>query len=183
VPLLVLAFALLALLLLFVLLLPLSLLQRYRVGKARRLARGWMVTTNLVSMLISTAIFLAGAAVTSLWVPRALPYALLGLVGGCLVGLLGLLASRWEPTPAGLHYTPNRFLVLAVTLVVAARIGYGLWRGWRTWQSNPGDTSWLEALGVAGSLAAGGVVIGYYVAYFAGLRRRVSRHRRAALGR
>lgn len=177
-PIVALAVVLLGALLLFVLLLPLSLVQRYRVGKARRLARGWMVTTNLVSMGISVAIFLAGAAITSVWVPRALPYATLGLLGGAVLGWLGLLASRWEPTPAGLHYTPNRLLVLAITLVVTARIAYGLWRGWYVWQDNPGETGWLEALGVAGSLAAGGVVIGYYTAYFAGLRRRLRRHQR-----
>ena len=40
-PIVALAFVLLGMLLLFVLLLPLSLVQRYRVGKARRMARGW----------------------------------------------------------------------------------------------------------------------------------------------
>ena len=116
-PILALAVVLLGMVLLFALLVPLSLWQRYRVGKARRLARGWVVTTNLVSMGISVAIFLVGAAITSVWVPRALPYAGLGLVAGLVLGWLGLLASRWEPGPAGLFYTPNRFLVLAVTLV------------------------------------------------------------------
>lgn len=33
-------------------------------------------------------------------------------------------------TPRTLHDTPTRWLVLAITLVVAARIVYGLWRGW-----------------------------------------------------
>jgi hypothetical protein len=179
-PVVVLILALLALLPLFVLLLPLSLVLRYRMGTARRRARGWVVTTNLVSVALSAGILLLAAAVTSLWVPRALPYSLLGLLGGGLLGRLGLLASRWEPTSAGLHYTPNRWLVLALTLVVTARLGYGLLRGWQAWQDNPGDPSWIEALGVSGSLAAGGVLIGYYAVYLAGLRRRLRRHRQGA---
>jgi hypothetical protein len=178
VPLLVLALALLAILALFVLLLPLSLVQRYRLGKARRLARGWVVTTNLISLALSAAVFLAGAAITSVWVPRALLYSVLGLLAGCLLGLLGLAASRWEPGPAGLHYTPNRWLVLALTLLVSGRLAYGFWRGWQAWRQDPGDAGWLAAIGVAGSMAAGAVVLGYYLAYWAGLRRLLGRQRR-----
>jgi hypothetical protein len=68
--------------------------------------------------------------------------------------------------------------VLAITLVVTARLIYGFWRSWHAWQSTPGDTSWLAASGAAGSLAAGALVLGYYLAYWAGVWRRVSQDRR-----
>ena len=151
---------------------PLSLFLGYRTGKARRLARRWVVTTNLVSLVISTTIFLAGAAVTSWWVPRALPFGALGLLAGGLLGLLGLAATRWEPTPRGLFYTPNRWLVLFVSLVVTARVGYGFWRVWHAWHRGAGE-SWLDVFGVAESMAAGAVVLGHYLVYFVGLRRRL----------
>jgi hypothetical protein len=36
--------------------------------------------------------------------------------------------------------------------------------------------SWFVAAGVAGSMAAGAVVIGYYLVYWLGVRRRWRRH-------
>jgi uncharacterized membrane protein YbhN (UPF0104 family) len=116
----------------------------------------------------------------SYWIPAAFGYALVGLAGGCLLGLLGLWLSRWEETPRSLHYTPSRALVLAITLVVMARLIYGSWRSWHAWHLTPGDASWLAASGAAGSLAAGALVLGYYLTYWAGVWRRVSRHRGAA---
>jgi hypothetical protein len=160
-------------------LMPLSIVLRYRAGTARRLARGWVAVLNLLAIATSIAIFLAVAAVTSLWAPRALSYSLAGLLGGCLLGWLGLTLSRWEATPGSLYYTPSRMLVLAITLVVTSRMVYGFWRAWHAWGSRPDDTTWLAAAGAAGSLAAGAVVLGYYLAYWTGIWRRLSRMKRA----
>jgi hypothetical protein len=165
----------------FIALIPLSLFLRYRAGTARRQARGWVATLNLVAILISVALFLGTAAVTNFWVPNAVRYSVLGLAVGCVLGLLGLWWSRWETTPETLHYTPNRLLVLTITVVVLARMAFGLWRGWHAWGARAADTSWLAAAGAAGSLGAGAVVLGYYLMYWAGLSRQVKRHRRGAL--
>jgi len=178
VPFIAVAVALLVVLALIALM-PLSIVLRYRAGTARRLARGWVATINVLGIATSAALFLAAAAVTSLWVPKAFTYTLLGLAGGCLLGLLGLLSSRWEATPRALHYTPNRWLVLAKGRIVTSRLIYGFWRGWHTWRSTPDDTSLLVAFGAAGSLAAGAVVLGYYLTYWTGVWRRLKRHRRA----
>jgi hypothetical protein len=162
--------------LLAIVLMPLSLIQRYRVGTSRRLARGWVATLNLIAIFISIGLFLTGAAVTGLWVPRAFSYSLLGLGVGCALGFLGLALTRWETAPRSLHYTPNRWLVLGITLVVTSRVLYGLWRTWDAWRSGL-DHSWLAASGAAESLGAGAVVLGYYFIYWAGVRRRWLRHR------
>jgi hypothetical protein len=100
-------------------------------------------------------LFLFVAAVTSFWVSDAFRYSLFGLMGGCLLGLLGLALSRWEETPQALHYTPNRWLILIITLAVTARLLYGVWRIWHGWHASGSDRSWLEGAGVAGSLALG----------------------------
>ena len=159
-----------------VFLMPLSLVMRYRAGTARRRARGWVAAVNIGGLALSIALFLAGAAITNIWVPRTLAYSVLGLAGGCVLGVIGLWITRWEPTYEGLHYTPNRWLVLAVTLVFTARVLYGFWRGWHAWRAAPGEASWLAAFGIAGSLAAGALVLGYYLAYWTGVRRRLRRH-------
>jgi hypothetical protein len=158
-------------------LIPISIVQRYRVGTSRRLARGWVATLNLMTLAFSTVLVLVGAAVTSVWVPDAFTYTLVGLGSGCVLGLLGLLLSRWEATPRSLHYTPNRLLVLTITVLVTARLVYGFWRGWHTWQSGLDGRSWLTVSGAAGSMAAGAVVLGYYLTYWAGVRRRITRWR------
>ena len=177
-PLLILALPFVLVLALLVLM-PLSLLQRYRMGTARRSARGWVATANVVAMTLSVAFFMTVAALTSVFVVNAFTYALLGLLGGCVLGILGLWLSRWEPAQGSLHYTPNRWLVLAITLVVTGRVAYGVLRAWHTWRVSPNDASWLASAGLAGSLAAGAVVLGYYLTFWAGVRRRVHRHRRS----
>ncbi len=158
---------------LFVLLLPFSIVQRYRAGTARRVGRPWLARLNFVLVAISAALFAWAAALTTFWVPRAFPSALGGLLGGSLLGLLGLKLTRWEPTERGLHYTPHRLLVLTITVVVMARVFYGFWRGWHAWHRADASTSWLAASGAAGSIAMGGIVLGYYLTYWLGISRRL----------
>jgi hypothetical protein len=163
--------------LVLVALMPLTLWQRYRAGTARRLAREWLATINMLGLVLSSALFLIGAATTSFWVPDAFTYALVGLAGGCALGVLGLLSTRWDRTPRGLYYTPSRVLVLGITLVVTSRLLYGFWRAWHAWGATPDASSWLVASGAAGSLAAGAIVIGYYLSYWSGVRYMLKQHR------
>ena len=154
-------------------LMPLILIQRYRVGTARRMARPWMATFNVVLMALSAICLLAGAAVTAVWVPNAFTGAAAGVALGAGLGLVGLVMTRWEPTAATLHYTPNRWLVLVVTSMVSARVLYGFWRSWTVAQAGVYGTPMMLAFGIPESLAAGGTVIGYYTAYALGVRRRI----------
>jgi hypothetical protein len=147
------------------------------VGTARQPARGWLTTLNLVGLTISTGLFLMTAALTTRWVPDAFRYALTGFAIGCVLGLFGLVLTRWDAGSRGLYYTPNRWLVLGIMLVVTARIGYGFWRSWHAWRAAYEHTALIAASGVAGSLAAGAVVLGYYLIYWTGVRRRLRRHR------
>lgn len=167
---------------LVVLSVPLAIVQRYRLGKARRLARGWVAAVNLFGIATSALVLLMIAAVSSAWVPNAIPYSLGGLLAGCVLGLAGLAVTRWEATPRSLHYTPNRWLVLSITLIVLSRMLYGIWRGWHAWQSTPDGSSWLAEAGAAGSMAAAAIVIGYYLIYWVGLRRRIRRFQNATGG-
>jgi hypothetical protein len=154
-------------------LIPISIVQRYRMGTARQRARGWLATLNIAGLSLSALMFVVGAAVTNVWVPDALVYTAAGLLVGSLAGLVGLRLTRWEPAIGALHYTPNRLLVLTITTVITARIFYGFWRGWHAWHAGAADSSWFVAAGVAGSMAAGAVVLGYYLTYWVGVRRRL----------
>jgi len=160
-----------------VVMVPLSIAMRFRAGSTRRRAWGWLVTLNLVAASLSSAMLLVTAAVSNAWIPNAFRYSLLGSACGLALGLAGLALSRWESTPQGLHYTPNRWLILLITLVVTARILYGFWRAWHSLQTTPAGQSWLANSGAAGSMGAGAAVLAYYVVYWAGLRRMTRKHR------
>ena len=164
--------------LLVVVMIPISIVQRFRTGTARRQARGWVAMLNLVSLVFSIAIVLAGSFVTSQWVPEALTYTVAGLAAGGVLGLLGIALTHWEVSGGLLHYTPNRWLVLGITVVVATRVLYGLWRTWDTLRTSLETMTLVAASGLATSMSAGAVALGYYVVYWAGVRRGIRRFRR-----
>jgi hypothetical protein len=157
-------------------LIPISIIQRYRMGTARQRARGWLIGLNVAGLLLSVALFLVSAAFTTIWVPGAFTYTAAGLSAGAVLGIVGLWLTRWEPGLDALHFTPSRWLVLSITLVVTARLLYGFWRAVTTWRMGVEGESWVVAAGVAGSMAAGAVVLGYYLVYWMGVRGRFRRH-------
>src|SRR5687767_1281314 len=106
------------------------------MGTARRQRRRWVATLNLIAIAISVALFLVGALITSRWIPEALTYTLLGLAAGCVLGVFGTALTRWEYTGRKVQYTPNRWLVLLMTLVVTTRVLYGFWRTWEAWRAS-----------------------------------------------
>ncbi|ALN89683.1 MULTISPECIES: hypothetical protein [Lysobacter] len=166
---------LLVLLALWALLIPIGLIQRYRYGKARRRALPWAVALATALSLISLLLFFASAWVIGHWIDDAPVYAAAGLTAGCALGALGLVLTRFEDEARGLYYTPNRWLVLGLTLIVAARVVYGLWQAAHAWSDM--HEGWLPRQGSL--LAVGGVLLGYYQIYTLGLRRRLRRHARA----
>lgn len=159
--------------LLVVALIPISIVQRFRAGTAERPARRWVATLNVAAVAFSIVLFLGGAYVTSRVVPGALTYTAAGLALGGALGAAGVALTRWHEAGGRLRYTPNRILVLTLTLAVAARLLYGFWRTWQMWQA--GGT---VVPGVAASMSAGAVVLGYYFVFWAGIRRRIGRARR-----
>jgi len=157
-------------------LIPISIIQRYRMGVSRQRARGWLIGFNLAGLTLSVVLFLVSATFTTIWVPGALTYTAGGLATGAALGIVGLWVTRWEPGLDALHFTPARWLVLGITLVVTARLLYGFWRAVNTWRLGAEGESWIAQSGVAGSMAAGAVVLGYYLAYWIGVRSRFRKH-------
>lgn len=182
-PLILLLLALLVILALMMVLVPLSIVQRYRAGTARRPARGWLAMINVFGFGLSSAMIVTTAAISSVWVSGTLGYTAAGLAAGGLLACLGLWLTRWENRDGSLHYTPNRWLVLAISLAVAFRLGLGLWRAWQAWQTRNGDESWLESAGFGGSLAAAALVLGYYLIFWAGIWFRIRNHRKHGTNR
>ena len=160
-----------------VVLIPVSIVQRFRMGTARRQGRHWVATINLVGAVASVLALFVVALITNRWVPETFAYTVAGFALGGAIGALGTGLTRWEDGGRHLHYTPNRWLVLAVTLVVAVRLVYGFWRTWEAWHLSIERGALVAASGVAGSTSAGAVVLGYYLVFWSGVRHRVRRHR------
>ena len=182
-PLLIILIVVVLFVLLAIVMIPVGIIQRYRVGTRRQKARGWVAAINVLGLAVSIALFLVVASLTNIWVPDVTQYTAAGLAGGALLGVLGLALTKWESGLDDLHYTPNRLLVLGLTVVVSARILYGIWRSWESWRAGLSGGSWFVAAGLAGAMAAGAVVLGYYLVYWFGVRRRLMRHARRPLRR
>ena len=156
---------------LWVLLLPLSILQRYRHGRARRRIQPWFVGANAWLLLLSALIFVAVAAALEPWIAHGPRDAAIGMAVGAGFGVLGLQVDRFEATAEGLFRTPNRWLVLGMAVLLAARVALGLWLAWND-GSQAGAAGWLTR---GGLLGVGGVLLGYALATAWGLRARVTR--------
>jgi hypothetical protein len=162
---------------LILLLLPLSLWQRFRTGSARRQARPWLQRLNLWLNLISLLLFALSAGVMAFWWPGVPQWALGGWALGVALGAVGYALTRFEVTSTTLFYTPNAWLVLALTVLVIVRIGAGLHQGWQVsvaGQAWP-DTGWMSHAGLLGMAA---LLLGYSGMYAVLLARRVSRFAR-----
>jgi hypothetical protein len=156
-------------------LIPFSLIQRFRRGTMRRRAVGWVIALNGAGTFVSALLFLSGAAITTRWIPGTLTYTAAGLAAGCVAGALGLALTRWDIAGGRLYFTPNRWLVLGITLVVTLRVFYGFYRSYQAWEATLDRVTWVAASGVATSMSAGAIVLGYYLVYWIGVRRRLRR--------
>ena len=97
-------------------------------------------------------------------------------IGGIL-GLLGLVLTRWESRAEGLFYTPSRWVAFLIVFVIAARLLYGWWRATHTGGSAPDDQHWLiTASGPQLSAAIAAGLIGYYLVYSIGLHLRLRQY-------
>jgi hypothetical protein len=155
----------------------LSLALRYRAGTARRQARRWIASVNVWLTSFSALFFLSFTLLLSLWIGSAFRFAVIGMICGGILGLLGLVLTRWENRSEGLFYTPSRWLALTITLVITARFVYGWWRATHYGSSAPADQHrLLTASGTQLSLAVAAGLIAYYLVYSIGVRLRVKRH-------
>ena len=136
---------------------------RRMVGRQRlSTARAWI---TIVAFPLILVLVLTG----SLLHPLTAVAVLGGAVVGIALGLLGTRLTKFEATPAGLFYTPNAHLGVALSLLLVARLG---WR-FVALQIN-GQAFDPQSMQVGASpltMAIFGTLAGYYVTYAIGLLR------------
>ena len=131
---------------------------RQRLGRVRP----WITVT--VFPLIFALLMLRGLAnpVTGI-------AALAGALVGIGLGVLGTRLTKFEVTPAGLFYTPNAHLGIALSLLLVLRLGYRF----VMLQASSGHAD-PQATQIGSSpltMAIFGTLAGYYVTYAIGLLR------------
>lgn len=149
----------------FGLLIALGLYRRIR----RMVGRQTFSRRRPLLAVIFFPLLLCALAIISLAHPQSLAALAGGVVLGAGLGWYGLNLTSFEATPAGLFYTPNAHLGIALAVLLVVRIGYRLVHGMvLTAQENPLPADFARSpltLAIFGTLAA------YYVCYSVGLLR------------
>ena len=125
-------------------------------------------------MAVRIAIFaLLGLALAlgGLHNPRLLESLLAGALGGALLGLVGLRLTRFERDATGADaYLPNPWIGGLLTVLLVARLGWRYMVLMPQLQDSAIATAAPPAFGNSPlTMAVFGLLIGYYITYFAGL--------------
>ncbi len=136
---------------------------RRMIGRQRLTrARPWI---TIVVFPLLAALVIAGSLANPMVGVGVLAGAALGIV----LGLVGIRLTKFEATPAGLFYTPNAHLGIALSLVFVLRLGYrfaviGM-------NGGPADPQSMQMASNPLTMAIFGTLASYYVTYAIGLLR------------
>jgi TRAP-type C4-dicarboxylate transport system permease large subunit len=125
-------------------------------------ARPWF-TVLLFPLILLLVLF------TGLAHPMTTAAMAAGVAVGIVLGLYGTRLTRFEVTPAGLFYTPNAHLGIALSVLLVLRLGYRfvmLQLG-----GQPFDPQSMQLGNSPLTMAIFGTLAGYYVTYAIGLLR------------
>jgi hypothetical protein len=96
-----------------------------------------------------------------------------GGVAGALLGYFGVRHTKFETTPQGQFYTPHLYIGLFVTVLFLGRLAYRFILLYPTMQAatKVSESPFAGYQKSPLTLAIFGIVIGYYVTYYAGVIR------------
>ena len=135
----------------------------------RNIGRQALRPTAMVVRIVILSLLTIVLAAFSLFNPRLL----IGLGSGLVLGLplawWGLATTKLETTPEGKFYTPNVYLGVGLTVLLAARVLYRILVVMPN-MHNAGNAGTQPPLMQSPlSLFAFGLLAGYYIAYYIGV--------------
>lgn len=170
--------ALVAVLALFLALLPVALALRIR-GAFNTRRQAWLLPLRLAwwSSLLSAALFALAALLAGLFWRNVWTYVPLAALAGIVLGLLATTRVRFVETTAGLFYRTSPVVSVGLLALVLVRLVAGLVQGLRV---AFGDATWPESgwLSHAGMMAVGGLLLGYALVMTRYLCMRTAAYRR-----
>jgi hypothetical protein len=146
-----------------------AIYRRVRRNIGRQPVQPARMRTRMLMLLVIGALFAFGATRDV----DLLGALFAGIAGGALLGWFGLQHTKFENTAQGNFYTPHTYIGAAVSLLLLARIAYRFVVIYPSMQAatqadqNPFAAFQRSPL----TLAIFGVLIGYYVFYYAGVLR------------
>ena len=156
--------------LIFLVLLPLiawRMVRRFRRLVGRQLSVAWRHRTAAV--LFPVLVLALGASAVA--APDAMP-ALGALGAGLAVGIglavYGLRLTRYEVTDQGLYYTPSAHIGIALSVLLAGRIGFRMFQAYEDAQAPSALHHYTNS---PLTLLVFGMLAGYYATYAIGLLR------------
>jgi hypothetical protein len=136
-------------------------------GRVRRnIGRQPLQHKRLVIRIIIFAVVACLLLAFTVTIPRLLLGLSVGLVLGVLLALAGLSMTRFEATPEGRFYTPNRYIGAGLSVLLVGRLAYRLYV-LSTISNSSAQVPGLMQSSL--SLSVFGLLAGYYVAYYIGV--------------
>ena len=144
-----------------------ALYRRFR----RLFGRQALQPTRLKVRVVVLAIVAALFAFSGLHAPNFAAALLGGVAFGAVLAWFGLRLTRFEVTPTGIFYTPSGYIGIVLAALLLSRLAYRFVVLYPTFQASKAETGDPFAAYQSSPLTVAllGIVIGYYIAYCAGL--------------
>ena len=144
-----------------------ALYRRFR----RLFGRQALQPTRLKVRVVVLAIVAALFAFSGLHAPNFAAALLGGVAFGAVLAWFGLRLTRFEVTPTGIFYTPSGYIGIVLAALLLSRLAYRFVVLYPTFQASKAETGDPFAMYQSSPLTVAllGIVIGYYIAYCAGL--------------
>ena len=142
--------------------------RRFRANVGKQPVEPSRKVRAIVIWSLLGALFLWAAATHS--VP-SLEAAAGGLIAGFLLGVVGLRLTQFHSDEKGLHYTPNPYIGIGVTMLLVARFVYRMFVLYSTPQlaPQPGGDPFAQLTQSPLTLSMITLTVGYYLMYTAGV--------------
>ena len=145
----------------------LALYRRFRRLFGRQPLRPTRIKVRIVLLSLVTLLLV----VRSLLSTNLAAAGLAGLAAGAALAYVGLRLTRFDSMPGGIFYTPNGYIGAILSALLLSRIVYRFQVIYPVFQAAQADDANPFAAFQRSPLtfALFGIVIGYYLAYYAGL--------------
>lgn len=145
----------------------LALYRRFRRLFGRQPLRPTRIKVRIALLSLVTLLLL----VRSLHSTNLAAAGLVGLAAGAALAYVGLRLTRFDSMPGGIFYTPNGYIGAILSTLLLSRIVYRFQVIYPAFQAAQADDANPFAAFQRSPLtfALFGIVVGYYLAYYAGL--------------